>query len=84
MSFFGIHCSAKNYKIALALTSIFCGTLYQAGKQMTGGQAMDHFNEIDLQDCPCCGNVGTIEEEGGWCVYVQCGYVRRTHGGSYS
>lgn len=33
---------------------------------------MDHFDWIDLEDCPCCGGVGSIEEEGGWCVYVQC------------
>ena len=43
-------------------------------KQMTGEQTMDHFDEIDLQDCPCCGSVGSIEEEGGWCLYVQCVY----------
>ena len=35
---------------------------------------MDHFAEIDLQDCPYCGGVGSIEEEGGWCLYVQCAY----------
>ena len=35
---------------------------------------MDRFDEIDLQDCPCCGSTGSIEEEGGWCLYVQCGY----------
>ena len=35
---------------------------------------MDRFDGIDLADCPCCGNVGSIEEEGGWCLYVQCGY----------
>lgn len=33
---------------------------------------MDHFDEIDLLDCPNCGGVGAIEDEGGWCVYVQC------------
>ena len=33
---------------------------------------MDHFDEIDLLDCPNCGGAGCIEEEGGWCVYVQC------------
>ncbi len=33
---------------------------------------MDGFDEIDLSDCPHCGGVGCIEEEGGWCVYVQC------------
>ena len=33
---------------------------------------MDHFDGINLQDCPCCGSVGSMEEEGGWCVYVQC------------
>ncbi len=33
---------------------------------------MDPFEEIDLQDCPYCGSVGCFEEEGGWCVYVQC------------
>ena len=26
---------------------------------------MDHFDEIDLQDCPCCGSVGSIEEGSG-------------------
>ena len=31
-------------------------------------------DETDLQDCPCCGSVGSIEEEGGWCLYVQCVY----------
>ncbi len=30
------------------------------------------FDSIYLEDCPCCGGVGSIEEEGGWCVYVQC------------
>ena len=33
---------------------------------------MNPFEEIDLQDCPLCGGVGAIEEEGGWTVYVQC------------
>ena len=33
---------------------------------------MEHFDDIDLLDCPHCGGTGTIEEEGGWCVYVQC------------
>lgn len=29
-------------------------------------------DEILLQDCPLCGGPGCLEEEGGWCVYVQC------------
>lgn len=33
---------------------------------------MDDFDEIDLSECPNCGGVGSIEEEGGWCIYVQC------------
>ena len=33
---------------------------------------MELFDEIDLADCPNCGGIGSIEEEGGWCVYVQC------------
>ncbi len=33
---------------------------------------MERFDEIYLEDCPCCGGVGSIEEEGGWCVYIQC------------
>lgn len=33
---------------------------------------MENFDEIELADCPRCGGTGTIEEEGGWCVYVQC------------
>lgn len=33
---------------------------------------MDYFDEIDLLECPNCGGIGSIEEEGGWCIYVQC------------
>ncbi len=33
---------------------------------------MDGLENIYLEDCPCCGGVGSIEEEGGWCVYIQC------------
>lgn len=33
---------------------------------------MDGFDEIELLDCPNCGGPGCLEEEGGWCVYVQC------------
>ena len=33
---------------------------------------MNPFEEIELQDCPCCHGAGVIEEEGGWCLYVQC------------
>lgn len=31
-----------------------------------------YFEEIELQDCPYCGGTGCFEEEGGWCLYVQC------------
>ena len=27
---------------------------------------------IELQDCPFCHGPGVLEEEGGWCLYVQC------------
>ena len=33
---------------------------------------MDPFVEIDLQDCPQCGGAALIQEENGWCVYVEC------------
>ena len=33
---------------------------------------MNPFEDIELQDCPCCHGAGIIEEEGGWCLYVQC------------
>ena len=33
---------------------------------------MDSFKNVELQDCPCCHGAGVIEEEGGWCLYVQC------------
>ena len=33
---------------------------------------MDDFDDIELIDCPHCGGTGSIEEEGGWCVYIQC------------
>ncbi len=27
----------------------------------------------DLEDCPICREgVGSVEHEGGWCVYVEC------------
>ena len=28
---------------------------------------------LELEDCPACHEgVGSIEHEGGWCVYVEC------------
>ena len=33
---------------------------------------MDIYDEIQLQDCPCCGGAGLLEEENGWCWYVMC------------
>ena len=33
---------------------------------------MDIFEELPLQDCPYCGGPGLLEEESGWCWYVQC------------
>lgn len=33
---------------------------------------MGPLDDVELQDCPCCRGVGCVEEEGGWCVYVQC------------
>ena len=33
---------------------------------------MDIRDELELQDCPFCGGVGLLEEEGGWCWYVMC------------
>lgn len=32
----------------------------------------DAIHEIELQDCPLCGGAGLLEEEGGWCLYIQC------------
>ena len=32
----------------------------------------DEINAIELQDCPLCGGPGLLEEEGGWCLYIQC------------
>ena len=33
---------------------------------------MDIFEENRLQDCPCCGGAGLLEEENGWCWYAVC------------
>ncbi len=33
---------------------------------------MDPIYEIDLDVCPHCGGVGAIQDEQGWCVYVDC------------
>ena len=32
----------------------------------------DLYEKITLQDCPCCGGSGLLEEEQGWCFYVTC------------
>ena len=33
---------------------------------------MDPIYEIELEDCPFCGGPGVMQEEIGWCVYVEC------------
>jgi len=33
---------------------------------------MDLLQNITLEDCPRCHGTGCFEEEGGWCIYVQC------------
>ena len=33
---------------------------------------MNIHETIELQDCPCCGGAGLLEEEHGWCWYVMC------------
>ena len=30
------------------------------------------FEDLELFDCPLCHGAGLIEEENGWCLYVQC------------
>ena len=33
---------------------------------------MQPFEDLELLDCPICHGPGRIEEENGWCLYVQC------------
>ena len=33
---------------------------------------MDPFEKLDMQDCPVCHGPGIGQEDGGWCVYVEC------------
>ena len=33
---------------------------------------MEIHREFVLQDCPCCGGAGLLEEENGWCWYAVC------------
>ena len=33
---------------------------------------MQPFEDLELLDCPICHGPGLIEEENGWCLYVQC------------
>ena len=33
---------------------------------------MNPIYEIELEDCPFCGGPGVMQEENGWCVYVEC------------
>ena len=40
--------------------------------QRSYDQIMDLFDEIELFDCPQCHGPGLIQEENGWCLYVEC------------
>lgn len=33
---------------------------------------MKMFEDIEVLDCPVCQGPGLIQEENGWCVYVEC------------
>ena len=33
---------------------------------------MHPLEEIELFDCPICGGPGILQEEEGWCLYVEC------------
>ena len=33
---------------------------------------MEPIFEIELEDCPVCRGVGTMQDEQGWCVSVCC------------
>lgn len=33
---------------------------------------MDPIHDLSLSDCPVCQNTGVMEEEAGWCMYVEC------------
>ena len=33
---------------------------------------LQSFEDVELFDCPLCHGSGLIEEENGWCLYVQC------------
>lgn len=33
---------------------------------------MDFLNDIDVHDCPVCGEAGLLEEEAGWGYSVTC------------
>ena len=33
---------------------------------------MDQIEKISLQECPQCDGPALIQEEDGWCLYVEC------------
>jgi len=33
---------------------------------------MNPIEELEIFDCPCCGGPGLLQEENGWCIYVEC------------
>ncbi|MBQ8389472.1 MAG: Lar family restriction alleviation protein [Oscillibacter sp.] len=33
---------------------------------------MFDLHSIELEDCPICRGTGLMQEENGWCVYVEC------------
>ncbi len=37
-----------------------------------GAYNMEIHERFELQDCPCCGGPGLLEEESGWCWYAMC------------
>lgn len=42
------------------------------GRPIKEDEVLDIYKEIYLEDCPCCGGAGLLEEEHGWCWYVMC------------
>ena len=45
------------------------GKIHFSRKEATRHAQID---EIEVFDCPLCRGPGLLQEEGGWCVYVEC------------
>ena len=52
--------------------TLFASVVYCTQNNRKRRTDMYAFEDIELFDCPLCQGPGLIQEENGWCLYVEC------------